>query len=198
MAALLPSYNNIEVYSIFPQLVLNFSKKFNRNFLRNPSFSKIYQRIKYKKIPSSPKLNLLERVFETGRGRLIPRKNLAKIPRSPKHQNIRSTFSPRAKKISLSLSPLPRGGDLSRFVPPLSASYGTRFDLSTSEGMNRGAIGEWGTRANGQEGDACIKWWKIRVETCESGERRSIKWYAILSVPLVCCCSSGWLAGVYY
>lgn len=89
---------------------LNFSKKFNRktnrlgNFLRNPSFSKIYQRIKYKKIPSSPKLNLLERVFETGRGRLIPRKNLAKIPRSPKHQNIRSTFSPRAKKISLSLS----------------------------------------------------------------------------------------------
>lgn len=47
---------------------LNFSKKFNRktnrNFLRNPSFSKIYfQRIKYKKIPSSPKLNLLERLW---------------------------------------------------------------------------------------------------------------------------------------
>ena len=45
--------------------------------------------------------------------------------------------------------------------------------------MNRGAVGE-----RVQEGDACIKWWKIRVETCESGERRSIKWYAILSVPL--------------
>lgn len=101
---------------------LNFSKKFNRktnrNFLRNPSFSKIYfQRIKYKKIPSSPKLNLLERVFETGRGRLIPRKNLAKIPRSPKHQNIRSTFSPRAKKISLSLSsPLGEGTSLDSFL----------------------------------------------------------------------------------
>lgn len=177
---------------------LNFSKKFNRktnrNFLRNPSFSKIYQRIKYKKIPSSPKLNLLERVFETGRGRLIPRKNLAKITETSKHPL--DFLSSRQE--DLSLSPLPRGGDLSRFVPPLSASYGTRFDLSTSEGMNRGAIGEWGTRANGQEGDACIKWWKIRVETCESGERRSIKWYAILSVPLVCCCSSGWLAGVYY
>lgn len=117
MAALLPSYNNIEVYSIFPQLVLNFSKKFNRNFLRNPSFSKIYfQRIKYKKIPSSPKLNLLERVFETGRGRLISRKNLAKIPRSPKHQNIRSTFSPRAKKISLSLLSLGEGTSLDSFL----------------------------------------------------------------------------------
>lgn len=43
-------------------------------------------------------------------------------------------------------------------------------------------------------GDACIKRWKIRVETCESGERRSIKWCAILSVPLVCRCSSGWLS----
>lgn len=119
MAALLPSYNNIEVYSIFPQLVLNFSKKFNRktnrNFLRNPSFSKIYfQRIKYKKIPSSPKLNLLERVFETGRGRLIPRKNLAKITETSKHPL--DFLSSRQEDLSLSLLSLGEGTSLDSFL----------------------------------------------------------------------------------
>lgn len=57
------------------------------------------------------------------------------------------------------------------------------------EGMNPSA----GARKRAGAGDACIKRWKIRVETCESGERRSIKWCAILSVPPVCRCSSGWL-----
>lgn len=157
MAALLPSYNNIEVYSIFPQLVLNFSKKFNRktnrNFLRNPSFSKIYfQRIKYKKIPSSPKLNLLERVFETGRGRLIPRKNLAKIPRSPKHQNIRSTFSPRAKKISLSLSSPSGRGPLSIRSSAIGfVRYTVRFiDERRDESWRYRGVGNACKRAGGR------------------------------------------------
>ena len=45
--------------------------------------------------------------------------------------------------------------------------------------------------------DACIKWWKIRVETRKSGERRSIKWYTIPVLMLLVCAvhvvAGGWL-----
>lgn len=134
---------------------LNFSKKFNRktnrNFLRNPSFSKIYfQRIKYKKIPSSPKLNLLERVFETGRGRLIPRKNLAKITETSKHPL--DFLSSRQEDLSLSLSSPSGRGPLSIRSSAIGfVRYTVRFiDERRDESWRYRGVGNACKRAGGR------------------------------------------------
>lgn len=129
---------------------LNFSKKFNRktnrlgNFLRNPSFSKIYfQRIKYKKIPSSPKLNLLERVFETGRENPT-------ITETSKHPL--DFLSSRQEDLSLSLSSPSGRGPLSIRSSAIGfVRYTVRFiDERRDESWRYRGVGNACKRAGGR------------------------------------------------